>query len=75
MPAELRSLTLGEVGARFGVPRWMIRRLIERGFLPNPERIGNWRVIPERDLPKVKAALLKAGYLKPAEKAGAVADA
>jgi hypothetical protein len=73
MPAELRSLTLGEVGARFGVPRWMIRRLIERGFLPDPPRIGRYRVIAERDLPQVKAALVKAGYL--AAGAKEVADA
>jgi len=65
-----RMLTLGDIGRVFGRPTWMIRRLFERGFLPEPARAGMYRVLPECDLPRVEAALRAAGYM-PAALAGA----
>jgi hypothetical protein len=56
--------TLGKAASRLGCQAWQIRRLFERGILPEPGRVGAYRVIPERDLPKIKAALIEAGYLK-----------
>jgi hypothetical protein len=59
-----RKLSIGQAAARFDVPLWKVRRLFERGLLPEPERIGVYRLLDEADLPAVEAALLRAGYLK-----------
>jgi hypothetical protein len=56
-------LTVGDVAARFRCDVWQVRRLFTRGLLPEPGRVGAYRVIPESDLPTIKAALVKAGYL------------
>jgi DNA-binding transcriptional MerR regulator len=56
-------LTSGEVARRLGCRVWQVRRLYERGLLPPAARLGQYRVIRERDLPTVEAALRKAGYL------------
>lgn len=57
-------MTTGEAAKKLGWPVWAIRRVYDRGLLPQPERVGQYRVIPESDLPAVKAALERAGYLK-----------
>jgi DNA-binding transcriptional MerR regulator len=54
---------LGPVARRFGVPIWQLRRVFERGLLPEPSRVGAYRVIAREDLPLVEEALRKAGYL------------
>lgn len=43
---------------------WMIRRLFERGLLPEPARLGRYRVIPESDVADVERAMRAAGYLR-----------
>lgn len=55
--------TVGAVAIRFGCRPWQVRRLFERGLLPQPPRVGAYRVIPAADLPRVEAALRLAGYL------------
>jgi hypothetical protein len=60
---EGRLLTLGEWSRIFHRPVWMIRRLFERGFLPEPGRAGFYRVLPESDHDIIQAALRRAGYL------------
>jgi hypothetical protein len=57
-------LTLGQVAARYGVRLWQVRRLYERKLLPEPARVGAYRVIRESDLPQIGAALQRAGYLQ-----------
>ena len=59
-----KLLTIGEVATRFGLQMWQVRRLFERGFLPEPDRVGVNRVVPEGDMPKIEKALREAGYLK-----------
>ena len=59
-----KLLTLGQVAKRFGVADWMLRETIKRGYLPEPPRLGAFRVFAEGDLAKVEAALRSAGYLK-----------
>ena len=56
-------LTLGGVARRYGCRVWQVRRVFERGFLPEPTRFGIYRIVHERDLPQVEAALRAAGYL------------
>ena len=68
-------VTLGDVARHFGVRDWQIRRLFERGLLPDPPRMGIWRVIAADDLPAVGEALRAAGYLKETATAGAVTPA
>jgi DNA-binding transcriptional MerR regulator len=61
-------ITLGTISRRTGLPVWKIRRVFERGLLPEPQRVGAYRVIDEADYHKVEAVLRSAGYL-PAQKA------
>src|SRR5262249_33730255 len=58
-------LSLGEVAARYGVDLWKVQRLFRRRLLPAPPRVGPFRVIRTDQLPKVEAALVRAGYLAP----------
>jgi hypothetical protein len=67
-------LAIGAVARHFGLPPWKIRRLFERGFLPEPRRVGAYRVIPARDLPKIEAALRRAAYLPTQERQAVPSD-
>ncbi|MCI0462088.1 MAG: hypothetical protein L0Z62_34480 [Gemmataceae bacterium] len=61
--SEPPYLTIGAVAQRFGCQPWEIRRLFERGLLPQAPRVGAYRVIAVTDLPRVEEALRRAGYL------------
>jgi len=63
-------LTLGEVSKRFGCFTWQVARIFERGLLPEPLRLGNYRVVAERDLPIIRRALAECGYISEAESDG-----
>jgi hypothetical protein len=67
--ASSTPLPLGTVARRFNLPLWKIRRIYQRGLLPEPERVGNYRVVRETDLPKVERALIAASYLPEGEPA------
>jgi hypothetical protein len=56
-------IPLGVVARKFGLPVWKIRRLFERQLLPEPRRVGLYRVVDVDDLPAIEAALRSAGYL------------
>lgn len=58
-------LTVGSAARRLGCQPWQIRRLFERGLLPPAPRVGPYRVISPEELPRVREALLRAGYLHP----------
>ncbi len=60
-------LTMGTVAKRFGVEQWQVRRLFESKRLPEPERVGAYRVVKESDLPRIEQALKDAGFLKSVE--------
>ena len=55
--------TLGDIARLYDRPVWMVRRLYERGLLPEPPRVGGYRVVPLADVPLVEAAMRRAGYL------------
>ncbi len=59
----VRVHTLGDLARRFDCPVWAVRRVFERGLLPEPPRAGPYRVVTEPDLPVIEAALRAAGYL------------
>jgi DNA-binding transcriptional MerR regulator len=54
----------GALARFFGVAVWQVRRLVERGLLPEPPRVGMYRVFLPEQLPIVREALIKAGYLQ-----------
>ncbi len=57
------TYTTGALAKHFGVAVWQFLQLIRRGFLPEPGRVGIYRVWFEADLPRIEAALRAAGYL------------
>jgi hypothetical protein len=63
--AARRLLTLGQVARRCGVDLWQVQRLVDSGRLPEPPRVGKYRVFAESDVPAIRAALSKAGFLPP----------
>jgi hypothetical protein len=56
-------LTVGGVAKHFGLPAWQVRRLFETNRLPEPMRVGRYRIVTAADLPAIRAALVDAGYL------------
>jgi hypothetical protein len=60
-------LTLGDVAQRLGCQLWQVARVIDRGLFPQPARVGCYRVLSLDDLPAMRAALIKAGFLKEGE--------
>lgn len=58
------TFTTGQIAKRFGVDLWQVLQAIRRGFLPEPQRIGIYRFWTEADLPRVREALIAAGYLR-----------
>jgi hypothetical protein len=57
------TFTTGDLSIRFRVPVWQILQAIKRKFLPEPQRVSHYRVWTEADLPRVRTALIAAGYL------------
>jgi len=69
-------ITLGSLAKRYpGLQVWQIRRLYERGILPEPPRVAGLRIIPLEDVPTTVAALKSAGYLSRLAIAVEAADA
>jgi hypothetical protein len=58
------TYTTGGLALHFGVPAWKILHAIHRGYLKEPPRIGAYRVWLAADLAKIRAALVRAGYLE-----------
>src|SRR2546423_41486 len=46
---------------------WQVRRIYEKGLLPDPPRAGMYRMILPAALPAVEAALRRLGYLPGAD--------
>jgi DNA-binding transcriptional MerR regulator len=65
------GITTGEVAKQLGVPLWCVRRLFERGILRERSRAGHMRLVRQSDVPRIKKALARAGYL-PARQTSAV---
>lgn len=58
-------LSTGDLGDTLGVQSWRISRLFELGVLPEPQRIGNRRLIPKSMVPEIVDALRDRGWLPP----------
>lgn len=57
------AYSVGAISRHYGVEPWQVRRAIARGFLGEPARVGPYRIFTPEQLPLVRAALIKAGYL------------
>ena len=57
------SLTLGLVSKTVGVDLWKLQRALERGFDFPTHKVGVYRCVYASDLPLVRQALERAGYL------------
>jgi hypothetical protein len=60
---DLDILTIGEAATELGLKDWRVSRLFERGLAPEPPRLGGRRVIRRCDLPALREAAVRAGYL------------
>lgn len=60
---EPSQYTVGDLAKHFELPAWKVRRIFERRILPEPERVGAYRVIQACDLPAIEDALRRVGYL------------
>jgi hypothetical protein len=58
--------TTGDICRQFGLMPWQILQAIKRGYLPEPQRIGQYRIWTDDELDDVRQALADAGYI-PAE--------
>lgn len=56
-------IALGDVAAAVGCESWRLRRLFERGVLPEPQRVGGYRVFQASEIPTIRLAAEKAGIL------------
>lgn len=65
-PQEL--LTTAEAAKRLKVEAWQVSRLYLHGDLPEPPRFMEKRVIFPDDLPTIRKALKKRGWLKRAKR-------
>jgi len=55
--------TVPDLSKMFGCHDWQIRSVLARGLAPQPRRLGRYRVFTPDELPAIKAALEKAGYI------------
>jgi hypothetical protein len=58
-----KPLSIGDVALALGCRPWQIRRVIGRGLIAEPPRVGPYRVFVTGDLPRIRAALKEAGYV------------
>jgi hypothetical protein len=56
-------LTLGQAAAALHAQLWQVQRVIDRRLFPPPQRIGRLRVVGQDDLPALRVALQRAGFL------------
>jgi hypothetical protein len=66
MTAE-NTMTTGEAAAAVGIRDWQLIALLQRGLVAEPKRFGRSRVFTADDLPRLRAAAVRAGYLPPTE--------
>lgn len=57
------GFTTGDIARRRGCSQSQVVEVFKRGILPEPERVGPYRIISPEDEPKVVAALRQLGYI------------
>jgi len=59
----MKRFTTREVAELLGTAEWRVRRLFEDGTLPEPDRFGGKRAIPQQQLLALIDALRSRGWL------------
>jgi len=62
--ATSEVLTMSQVANQFRCQAWQIGKLIKRGKIPEPRRVGKIALFQPGDVPRIEKALREAGYLK-----------
>lgn len=57
-------MTMSEAANRLGCQCWQIKRAVSRGFLAPLRRLGTYCLVDESQLAEIRAALVRAGYLR-----------
>lgn len=60
-------LSSSDVAEMIGLRPWRLNRMHSRGLLQEPPRVSRFRVYRPADVPAIREAAIKAGYLQPAE--------
>jgi hypothetical protein len=63
MSADRELLTTSRAARALGIDAWQVARLFERGLFEEPPRLGRFRMIGRDDLPRLREAAIRAGYL------------
>ena len=58
--------TVGEIAKLFGVPQWIVRRIVD-GLGVEIPRAGQYRLISPSTLPQIAAELERRGWLSKTE--------
>jgi DNA-binding transcriptional MerR regulator len=66
-----QDVLIGDVAAEIPMESWRLRRLADRGLCPAPKRVGRYRVFRREDIPAIREAAIKAGFVM-AARGGAV---
>ncbi|MDA0240701.1 MAG: hypothetical protein O2955_06320 [Planctomycetota bacterium] len=56
--------TTKDVAKMHGIETWRVRRLFEDGTLPEPPKLGAYRMIPDEMIPAIREALERRGWLR-----------
>lgn len=56
--------TTAAIGEIVGAPTWAVRRLYELGLMTPAALAGRYRLIDEKDIPRIEELLREKGYLK-----------
>lgn len=62
--SETKLYTLGKLALKLGVQAFVLQRMANRGAIPFM-KADRFHVFTEEHIPAIRAALVKAGYLKP----------
>lgn len=69
MIAEVpKTLTTGEASRALSIPEWRLISLFRRGLIPEPDRLGQNRMLTPVDVERARTVLARLGVLPaPAE--------
>ena len=63
MGNAIEYLAMEDVAQRLSMKKWQVDRLVRRGLVAAPPRVGNRRIWFEHDLETLRAAAIRAGYI------------
>jgi DNA-binding transcriptional MerR regulator len=58
-----QEMSLGQAAEAAGLKEWQLVSLLRRGLVDEPKRFGRYRVFTPENLPRIRDAAVRAGYL------------